>query len=55
MTDGAAIVLRKGEEADKTRPLPAAPVWDPGATPASFAVVPEGTPAGVGVAWTRRA
>lgn len=51
--DTAAVVLHKGGDADKGLGIPAVASWDTAAGPPSFAVVPEGTPAGVGVAWTR--
>jgi hypothetical protein len=52
VSDHTAILLHKGAEADKTHSLPAVPAWDASASPPSFAVAPEGTAAGVGVAWT---
>ena len=52
VADHAALLLHKSAEADKDKALPAVPAWDPSAPPSSFAVVPEGAPAGVGVAWT---
>jgi hypothetical protein len=47
----AAIVLRKGNEADRARPLPPVPRWDEAVAPSSFAVAPEGTGAMLGLAW----
>jgi hypothetical protein len=50
--DGGAVVLHKGGDADKSRALPGVPSWD-GASggPPSFAVVPEGAGAMLGIAW----
>jgi len=48
--DGTAVVLHKGGDADKSRAFPSAPSWDGTGTP-SFAVVPEGAGAMLGVAW----
>jgi len=50
--DGATVVLHKGGDADKSRALPAVPSWDAAGTgPPSFAVVPEGAGAMLGVSW----
>jgi hypothetical protein len=52
VTDAAAIVLHKGGDVDKSRAMPAVPSWDgAGAAPPSFAVVPEGAGAMLGIAW----
>ena len=51
--DGAGILMRKGHDPDKSRPIPAAPAWD--ATTAavpSFAVVAGSAHAPLGIAWT---
>src|SRR5580692_3650167 len=52
VSDPTALVLHKSAEADKAHTLPAVPAWDASAGPPSFAVVAEGTPSGVGAAWT---
>jgi hypothetical protein len=50
--DGTAVVLHKGGDADKSRAFPSVPSWDgAGSGPPSFAVVPEGAGAMLGVAW----
>jgi len=50
--DGTAVVLHKGGDADKSRVLPAPPNWDTASSGApSFAVVPEGAGAMLGVSW----
>jgi FecR protein len=53
VVDNAAVVLHKGGEADKGLAIPGVATWDTSAGPPSFAVVPQGAPAGVGVAWAR--
>ena len=50
--DGTAIVLHKGGDTDKSRAFPSVPSWDgAGSGPPSFAVVPEGAGAMLGIAW----
>ncbi len=51
--DATAVVLHKGGDADKSRVLPAVPSWDLTSSGLpSFAVVPEGAGAMLGLAWT---
>jgi hypothetical protein len=50
--DGAGIVMRKGVDPDKSRVIPNAPNWDrSGRGLPSFAAVPAGAPATIGVSW----
>ncbi|MGD0527030.1 MAG: hypothetical protein ABSE49_17935 [Polyangiaceae bacterium] len=50
--DGTAVVLHKDGGADKSQAFPAVPTWEGGGSgPPSFAVVPEGAPATLGLAW----
>jgi hypothetical protein len=49
----AGIVMRKGADPDKSRPLPSAPGWDTASRGSkTLAVVPSGTPATLALAWT---
>jgi hypothetical protein len=51
--DATAIVLHKGGDADKSLTLPGVPAWDTTSSGLpSFAVVPEGAGAMLGLAWT---
>jgi hypothetical protein len=51
--DKAGIVMRKGIDADKARPVPDAPRWDTASRPLhTLALVASGTPAAFGLAWT---
>ncbi|HEY8042098.1 MAG TPA: hypothetical protein VIF15_19980 [Polyangiaceae bacterium] len=49
--DGAGVLLRKNVDPDRTRAIPAAPRWSRGGGAPSFAVVPAGAQATVGIAW----
>jgi hypothetical protein len=51
--DTTGIIMRKGADPDKSRSLPSAPRWDPTARGSNtLAVIPSGTPATLGLAWT---
>ena len=51
--DTTGILMRKGADPDKSRPVPAAPRWDTASRGLrSLVVVPSGTPATLGLAWT---
>ncbi len=51
VSDPAALVLHKGGGADKAHLLPGVPRWDTASDPPSFAVVPQGAAATLGLAW----
>ena len=51
VSNPGALVLHRTGEAEKSRVLRPAPSWDGAAGPPSFAVVPEGSPATLGIAW----
>jgi hypothetical protein len=49
--DGAGILMRKGVNPDKSRGIPAAPVWDSDHGAPSLVVEPQGARGNVGVSW----
>jgi hypothetical protein len=51
--DGAGVLMRKGIDPDKSRPIPAAPQWESERASPAISVVPSGTPAQVKFAWQR--
>lgn len=48
--DGAGILMRRGVNPDKTRGIPASPIWD--AQSGGFRIVPRDSPANVDLAWS---
>jgi hypothetical protein len=50
--DTTGIVMRKGADPDKSRPVPDAPQWDTARGLHTLALVASGTPATLGLAWT---
>jgi hypothetical protein len=50
--DAAAVVLHRVGDVDKAHLMPTAPRWNDAGVPPSFAVVPDGASAALGVAWS---